>query len=87
MCVVAALDCILCRHWAEGAPGVLGWHVYRSTNGPTGTFSRVNPALVTTREFEDPGAPTAVKYMVRAAALVEPGSGSYTDLRLGVFWP
>lgn len=73
--------------WAEGAPGVLGWHVYRSTNGPTGTFSRVNPALVTTREFEDPGAPTAVKYMVRAAALVETGSGSYTNLSLGVFWP
>lgn len=73
--------------WAEGAPGILGWHVYRSTNGPTGTFSRLNQDLLTTREFDDPQAPTAVKYMVRGAALVETGSGSYTNLSLGVFWP
>lgn len=73
--------------WADGAPGVLGWNVYRSTHGPAGPFSRVNDALVTDREFRDPAVPLAVKYMVRAAELVTTGSGSYTNLSLGVFWP
>ncbi len=73
--------------WAEGGDGVLGWNVYRSTEGPLGPFARVNNHLVTEREFEDPDVPSGATYMVRAAQLVENGSGSYTNLSQGVFWP
>ncbi|MGE3311802.1 MAG: hypothetical protein AB7O66_17690 [Limisphaerales bacterium] len=73
--------------WAGGGEGVLGWNVYRSTEGPLGPFARVNEHLVAEREFEDSEAPAGSIYMVRAARLVENGCGSYTNLSQGVFWP
>jgi hypothetical protein len=73
--------------WAEGTPGVLGWNVYRSTNGPAGPYERIHDALITNRDYRDNDTPVAVKYMVRAAELVTTGSGSYTNLSQGTFWP
>jgi hypothetical protein len=73
--------------WAEGTPGVLGWNVYRSTNGPAGPYARIHDALITEREYRDNATTMAVKYMVRAAELVTTGSGSYTNLSQGIFWP
>jgi hypothetical protein len=73
--------------WAEGGTGVLGWNVYRSTNGWAGPYQRSNRELVTEREYLDPEPPNGAVYMVRAARLETTGSGSYTNLSLGVFWP
>lgn len=73
--------------WAEGEAGVLGWNVYRSAEGANGPYVRVNEALVAERVFQDTEVPPGAMYMVRAAQLVTTGSGSYTNLSLGMFWP
>jgi hypothetical protein len=58
-----------------------------STNGPAGPYARIHDALITDREYRDNDAPVVVKYLVRAAELATTGSGSYTNLSQGMFWP
>ena len=72
--------------WAEGGKEILGWNVYRSEEAK-GRFARLNDALVTSREYVDTQPKVGARYLVRAAQLVTSGSGSYTNLSLGVYWP
>lgn len=73
--------------WAEGSPAVDGWNVYRSTEGSKGPYLRRNDGLLVNREYTDPNPPAGAVYMVRAVRLETTGSGSYTNLSLGMFWP
>lgn len=73
--------------WAAGGGEIVGWNVYRSVDGPKGRYLRANGSLLTEREFTDADAPRGTVYLVRAAQLVATGSGSYTNLSQGVFWP
>ena len=75
--------------WEDAGPagGAAGWYVYKSTSGWRGPYRRLAVEPPANLEHRDPGADGGATYMVRRAQLIETGSGSYTNLSQGVFWP
>ena len=73
--------------WEAPSVSDVAYHVYRSTNGLDGPFTRIsNFATVTETEFLDNFAPTGPKtYSIRAAKRHVSGSGSYINLSQAAF--
>lgn len=67
--------------------GVDGFIIHRSTGGWRGPYERVGYTPAGERRWTDASAPKETVYLVRAAALTATGSGSYTNLSQGVYWP
>lgn len=64
-----------------------GSHVYRRTGGPDAALERLTVSPVTSGRFRDDAAPAEAAYLVRAIRLETTGSGSYTNLGVGAWWP
>lgn len=73
--------------WGASPAADGGYYIYRSTNGWAGPYVRQNPDPIDRREFRDEDGQRGFTYVVRAAQLIETGSGSYTNLSRGIFWP
>ncbi|MFQ5448246.1 MAG: C25 family cysteine peptidase, partial [Saprospiraceae bacterium] len=70
---------------ASAAPGLMGYHVYRST-AQNGEYERLTTALVTDTFFEDESpAEDTLYYQVRAVVLENTPSGSFYNNSTGVF--
>jgi SprB-like repeat protein/peptidase C25-like protein len=70
---------------ASAAPGLMGYHVYRST-AQNGEYERLTTTLVTNTFFDD-GSPSedTLYYQVRAVVLENTPSGSFYNSSTGVF--
>lgn len=71
----------------DDPPGAAGCHVYRRSGGPGAALERLTPAPVAGGRFRDDAAPAGAAWLVRAVRLETTGSGSYTNLGAGAWWP
>jgi hypothetical protein len=72
--------------WAASPETNCTYNIYRSANGITSQFIRLNSGPLTTTSFSEPIISRAPQlYMVRALKVTENGSGSFTNLSQGVF--
>jgi hypothetical protein len=71
--------------WSESPDDVLGYYVYRATNG-VGPFTRITTSVDTDTFFTDTNAAGGTfTYMVRALKLESTPSGTYTNASEGIF--
>lgn len=64
-----------------------GWYVYRSAAGWRGPYERLAILDDGVAEYRDDAAVAGTSYLIRRAQRVLTGSGSYTNLSQGVYWP
>lgn len=72
------------------APGVKYLAYRRTPNGwvyPANPFSRITQNPVDGPSFTDTSGTTNHQYMLRALKLTSTGSGTYTNISQGVYWP
>ena len=68
------------------ASGASGYYVYRSSNGASGPFTKLNTTEISTTTYTDSSVPAGtIVYMVRGSALSTTGGGTFTNLSQGVF--
>lgn len=73
--------------WQSSRDAQAGYAVYRAAGGRDGEWERLSAPGWNEREFTDDHAPAGASYLVRAAQVISTGSGSYTNLSLGLRWP
>lgn len=73
--------------WQSSRDAKDGYFVYRSLGGLQGPWERLPSPDPRERQYADDHSPAGALYQVRAVQTVATGSGSYTNLSLGVFWP
>jgi uncharacterized protein (TIGR02597 family) len=72
--------------WSHPVGLTPAYHVYRSSDGISGEFSRLNAAPVAGTRFTDVSVPEgSFLYMVRALEMTTTGGGTFTNISQGVF--
>jgi hypothetical protein len=70
--------------WGACDDSILGYHVYLASS-PSGHFTRLTSAPITSTSFADPRPEFSSTYMVRGLKLETSGSGTYYNLSEGCF--
>ncbi len=67
-------------------PQVTGYHIYASTNGLQGSYTKLHSGRITTTSLTHAGAmPATVHYQVRAVRDEQTGAGTYENTALAAF--
>ncbi|MBU0677767.1 MAG: hypothetical protein KJ626_06590 [Verrucomicrobia bacterium] len=83
---VAAGNDVVLTWQASPDTGVAGYHVYSSTNGVGGPYSKLTGTAVSGTAYTNSGAlPGTVYYQIRAMKDELTGAGNYENTSLGVF--